>query len=105
MTGPEILRALVAKRREVLTDLNYHRLASTRRAHDLEHVDATIRLFLGDPTKALVSALWMAGKPQTTDQLAAQVGIAPKQAGAGLRHLAACGLRSSERSAWSATHV
>jgi hypothetical protein len=97
MSLPTILRGLVAKRHEVLADLDYHRRSAAQRARDLEHVDATVRLFLGEPSKALVSALWMAGKPLSTDELAAHVGIAPKQAGAVLRHLADCGLVRGER--------
>ena len=96
MAGHEILRALVAKRREIAAELNHHRLAEIRLTHALEHVDATIRLFTGDPGNALVSALWMARKPLSADQLAAHVGIAPKQAGQALRYLADCGLARGE---------
>jgi DNA-binding transcriptional ArsR family regulator len=103
MTGPEILRVLVAKRREIVAELDHHRRGANQRARDLEHVDATVRLFLGEPSKALVSALWMAGKPLSTDELAAHVGIPPKQAGAVLRYLADCGLVRGERAHGQAT--
>jgi hypothetical protein len=85
---------LVAKRREITTG---------RLGHALEHVDATIRLFAGEPGNALVSALWMVRKPQSTDQLAALVRISPKQAGAVLRYLADCGLVRGERAAGQST--
>jgi len=97
MTEQIVLRALVAKRREITSALNHHNLATGRLGHALEHVNATIQLFAGEPGNALVSALWAAGKPMEADQLAARVGIAPKQAGAALRHLADCGLVRGDR--------
>jgi DNA-binding transcriptional ArsR family regulator len=97
MTGTVVLRALVAKRRELLSALNHHNLGGVRAGHALEHVDATIRLFAGEPGNALVSALWTARKPLSTDDLAARVGMAPKQAGQAMRYLADCGLVRAEK--------
>jgi DNA-binding transcriptional ArsR family regulator len=99
-----VIRALVAKRREVLAELDHHRRASGQRAHDLEHVDATIRLFAGEPGRALLSALWVAGKPLSTDELAAHVGLGSKRAGRALRFLGECGLVRAERALWVATY-
>jgi len=97
MTAQIVLRAPVAKRREITSELNHHNLSTVRLSRALEHVDGTIRVFTGEPAQRLLSALWVARKPLTVDQLAAQVGIAPKQAGAVLRYLADCGLVRCER--------
>jgi hypothetical protein len=66
---------------KIISELNHHRLGEIRLARALEHIDPTIRLFAGEPGNALVSALWMARKPLSTDELASHVRIAPKQAG------------------------
>ena len=104
MHDTHTIRALVAKRRQVLTELNGHTLATTRLTHALEHVDATIRLFTGEEGRALVSALWMARKPLSTDELAGHARIGSKRAGQVLRSLAACGLIRAERALWVAVY-
>jgi hypothetical protein len=104
MHDTHTIRALVAKRRQVLTELNGHTLASTRLGHALEHVDATIRLFTDETGRELVSALWAAGKPLSTDDLAARVGIGSKRAGQVLRSLGDCGLVRAEGALWVATY-
>jgi hypothetical protein len=104
MTGTVVLRALVAKRHELVSALNHHNLGSMRAGHALEHVDATIRLFTGDPGNALISALWTARKPLSTDELAARARIGSKQAAQTLRFLADCGLVRAERALWVAKY-
>jgi DNA-binding transcriptional ArsR family regulator len=104
MHGTHIIRGLVAKRHEVLAELDHHRRGAAQQARDLEHVDATIRLFSGEPGRALVSALWMAGKPLSTDELAARVGIGSRRAGQALRCMGDCGLVRTERALWVATY-
>jgi len=104
MHDAHTIRALVAKRREISSALNNHNLATGRLGHALEHVDATIRLFAGEPGNALVSALWRARKPLSTEQLAAELRIPPKRAGQALRSLAACGLVRAERALWVAVY-
>lgn len=103
MSGATILRALVAKRREILAELDHHRRAAGRLARDLEHVDAMIRVFTSEPARALLGALWIAGEPLSADQLAAKVGIAPKLVGRTLRYLGACGLVRGEHAHGQAT--
>jgi hypothetical protein len=104
MHETHVIHALVAKRHEVLAELDHHRRGAAQRARDLEHVDATIRLFTGEAGRALVSALWMAGKPLSTDELAGHAGIGSKQAGRLLRFLRDCGLVRAEHALWVATY-
>jgi DNA-binding transcriptional regulator GbsR (MarR family) len=104
MSEGQVLRALVAKRREIASGLNHHRLAEIRLAKALEHVDATIRLFTDETGQALISVLWRAGKPLSTDELAGHVGITSKRAGQALRCLLECDLVRLERALWIAKY-
>lgn len=98
-----VIRALVAKRREILSELNHHRLAEIRLGHALEHIEPTIRLFADDLTRTLLGALRVAGRPVSVEALAADVRVDAKRVGRALRQMADCGLVRAERALWVAT--
>ncbi len=98
MGGHVILRGLVAKRLELLAALERHESTATALADDLAHVDATILLFVAGLSRTLFRALRMAGKPLSTEELAALAKINPKRAGWVLRYMGECGLVRAEHS-------
>jgi|SRR6266571_585300 len=103
MAGHVILRTLVAKRLELLGELERHESAVGELRGDIAHLDATIRLFTHGLARTLLGMLRTAKTPLSTDDLAARADIAPKRAAWVLRYMRECGLVRSERSPGKST--
>jgi CTP:molybdopterin cytidylyltransferase MocA len=96
MGEEETVRALVAKRAELLLQLERHESAVRALRADVANVDVTIRMFTQGMARTLLAALRSAGKACTAEELAALADTTPRRAGWILQYMRRSGLVESE---------